>query len=393
MATLPPAAAHARDALIGEAKRTATLAELFGSASRRLRRLVPFDAAVWLATDPATGLPTAPTRAENFADRGFGPKECTRLWEHEFLTEDVNLYRDLGRRDIPAATLRTATRDRPARSLRYRTALQPLGFDDELRAVMRVNGNPWASVTLFRNQGRAAFCPRETELVASLSRPLAEAVRDHAQPTSPPVGPGDERAPGVILFSPDGEPTSVNDAALAWLEELAWLDESQPRFDRAEGMALGVRLPLVVAATLANARAIASDRERGIARARMRSPVSGRWLVCDASCLRDPSGKLGSTALVIEPAQGWEIAPIVAEAYALTAREQQITKLIARGGSTADIAAGLFLSTHTVRDHIKAVLHKVGASSRGELVAKLFAQHYAPVHLRPGAHELVEDGE
>jgi hypothetical protein len=31
------------------------------------------------------------------------------------------------------------------------------------------------------------------------------------------------------------------------------------------------------------------------------------------------------------------------------------------------------------------VFDKVGASSRGELVAKLFAEHYAPLHLASGS--------
>ena len=56
-------------------------------------------------------------------------------------------------------------------------------------------------------------------------------------------------------------------------------------------------------------------------------------------------------------------------------------RAIARGNSTPEIAAELFLSAHTVRDYIKAVFDKVGVSSRGELVAKLFAEHYAdPFH-------------
>ncbi|MGQ0479684.1 MAG: LuxR C-terminal-related transcriptional regulator [Pseudonocardia sp.] len=45
------------------------------------------------------------------------------------------------------------------------------------------------------------------------------------------------------------------------------------------------------------------------------------------------------------------------------------------------MARHLHLSPHTVRDYVKAVFEKVGVTSRGELVAKLFAEHYAdPMH-------------
>ena len=120
------------------------------------------------------------------------------------------------------------------------------------------------------------------------------------------------------------------------------------------------------------------------ARARLRSST-GRWLVCHASCLRDADGD-DNTALVIEPAKASEIAPLIAEAYELSQREREIAQLVARGLGTADIAGHLHLSTHTVRDHLKAVFDKVGVSSRGELVAKVFAEHYAPVHFDDGGH-------
>jgi DNA-binding NarL/FixJ family response regulator len=38
-----------------------------------------------------------------------------------------------------------------------------------------------------------------------------------------------------------------------------------------------------------------------------------------------------------------------------------------------------------VRDHLKAIFGKVGVTSRGELVAKLFAEHYMPAMHAPGA--------
>jgi DNA-binding CsgD family transcriptional regulator len=100
--------------------------------------------------------------------------------------------------------------------------------------------------------------------------------------------------------------------------------------------------------------------------------------VLHASRLAGLDGASTPTALVIEAAQAAEIAPIIVEAHQLSKREQEITQLVARGVATAEIAARLHLSVHTVRDHLKAVFEKVGVSSRGELVAKLFAEHYAP---------------
>ncbi len=347
---------HHRDQLIERALGAASVREVFAAASARLRRLVPFDAAVWLALDPATNLPTAPTRAENMASFG-GKDACVRLWELEFAAGDAIPYNELARAAVPAAALSSASDGEPGRSARYRELLQPNGWDDELRAVLRADGHAWASVTLFRTG--SAFTEGETELVAGLSQPLAEAVREHARPA-----PADQakRGPGLLVFDSDGELVSINDDAFGWLDELAGDLGGEETF--------GVKLPMLAVSTLMRARA------DGSARARLRTH-DGRWLVCHASCLHGA----GDTALVIEHAKASEIAPIITEAYELSPREQHVTQLVARGLGTADIAAALHVSAHTVRDHVKAIFDKVGVSSRGELVAKLFAEHYAPVHL------------
>jgi DNA-binding NarL/FixJ family response regulator len=130
-------------------------------------------------------------------------------------------------------------------------------------------------------------------------------------------------------------------------------------------------------AAVFHAAAAARSSGDGSARVRVRSR-RGVWLVGHATCLRSGDGSPGQVAVVLAPAKRAEIAPMVVEAYDLTVREQEITRLIARGASTAGIAAQLYLSRHTVRDHVKAILRKVDVSSRGELVAKLFAEHYRP---------------
>ena len=93
--------------------------------------------------------------------------------------------------------------------------------------------------------------------------------------------------------------------------------------------------------------------------------------------MRDAEGEIGGTALVIGPADQSEVAPLLMQAYELTLREEQITRLVAQGLGTAQIAGRLHLSPHTVRDYLKAVFEKVGVSSRGALVAKLFAEQSA----------------
>ena len=125
----------------------------------------------------------------------------------------------------------------------------------------------------------------------------------------------------------------------------------------------------------ARVRAAAEGRQpQGTPRARVRTRT-GVWLLMHGSMLEGTD----QLALIIEPAKAADVAPLIVEAYGFSQRELEVTRLIASGLGTSEIAAKLFLSPHTVRDHVKAVFEKVGVSSRGELVAKVFADHYAPV--------------
>jgi len=75
--------------------------------------------------------------------------------------------------------------------------------------------------------------------------------------------------------------------------------------------------------------------------------------------------------VTVEPATTHDLVSLLLAAYGATARERDVCVEVLSGSTTADIARHLFISPHTVHDHLKALFGKVGVGSRGELVAKL----------------------
>ena len=69
----------------------------------------------------------------------------------------------------------------------------------------------------------------------------------------------------------------------------------------------------------------------------------------------------------------------------LSPREREILEMLADGFSGAEIAKRLFLSTETVRTHVRNAVQKLGCRTRTQAVALLISQsNGSPVNPRPG---------
>ena len=333
----------------------------FTQVARKLRTVIGFSGGGWVRLDPDTLLPMPGLLLH------AGHDQVSRIIRDEYFVPDIMKFRDLARQPVPVQTLWRITGGHPELSNRYNSILAPLGYRDELRVVFRSGTAVWGSACLPRAVGDPPFSPEDVAFLARVSEPVGRGLRlshllagDRAADPAPP---------GVLILGDDGRVISQTDAARHWLAQLP------P--DRAAGLDLPATILGAASQVLAPAGA---RHDATVSGGRVRT-TAGRWLRVHASRLTPPGGPdgTGQTAVILEPARPADLSPLVLDLHGLTDRERQITQLLLRGLPTAHIAGALFISRHTLSDHMKAIFAKLGVSSRPELTALLLDR----AHLMP----------
>jgi DNA-binding CsgD family transcriptional regulator len=325
------------------------------SVNDAVSRVVPFDRACWHSVDPGTYLFTG-LLGHNMV--------CSGAWlaEHEYVLDDVNKWVDLARSGQLASALSEATRGKLTASARVRSSIElgmPVG--DELRVSFVADGTYWAAAGFLRDEG-PCFDEGEVGFVAAVSSAIAEGFRRAVLVSSVEQESGDDNAPGVVVLDGRGQVESISPQAQHWIAEIA--EQPPPR------LAHEARVVQAVAA-----RASLPDAAGSPARARAQTR-SGQWLLLYGTTLA--GGLDGRVAVIVQPAGPHDIAPLVAQAYGLSARERDVARLCFRGLTTKEIAAALHISPYTVQDHLKSIFDKTGTRSRAELVGQVFLEHYIP---------------
>ena len=313
-----------------------------------------FEEPCWYTVDPASLLVTSHYNPQMPAL----PSEWLAM---EYYAEDVNQVADVARSPSGLSTLHEATNGDPSGSPRWQVNIQ-YGGDQELILALRTPaGEVWGALGLYRERGAAMFDDVEKRWLRALAPHLAEGARRSllVGEATDPEGP---QAPGLLVLADDWTVESWTPGVQQWLRDL-------PDGDVDAG-----RLPAAVLSVAGRARRSVERGARAeVAMARVLTR-SGTWVVLHGAPLQSGTGR--RVAVIIEPAHPARITSLLMSAHALTERERDVTRLVLRGSSTADIARELLLSAHTVQQHLKSIFDKTGVRSRRDLVAKVFYAHY-----------------
>jgi DNA-binding CsgD family transcriptional regulator len=317
-----------------------------------LRRVIGFDAYVWLVTDPQTSVGSAP-----LADVPCLP-ELPRLIRLKYLTT-VNRWTSM---ITPVCSLRQATGGDLARSLVWRDLLCRYQVTDIATSVHRDRFGCWAFLDLWRMQGEPEFAAADLEFLHGVAGPLTTALR-RSQAAAFAAGRAGEQAsagPVVLLLSPSLDVRAQTPQTQRYLRQLV-----PPG---AEGQAPVPAGAYNVGAQLL-AREAGVDRNPPLARVHL---GSGHWLTLRAARMDSAQPAPDrDIAVSIEATTPRGRVSLFARACGLSSREAELLDHVVAGAGTRDIAGLMFLSEHTVQDHLKSIFAKTATRTRRALVARI----------------------
>jgi len=351
---------RAMDTIVRLAGQGFDLVTFWRESAEALARVVPhYMTPCWFTLDPVSLLVTSHYQTEL-------PELPPEWLAHEYYEDDFHKIAGAARSDRGISTLHEATGGDPSRSPGWNLYVRPYGGDQEMLVALRTRtGDAWGMLGLYREPGQPQFDADEMRFLHEVSPYLAEGARRGllVGEASDPEGP---EAPGLVVLREDWSVESLTPGVARWLDEL-------PDGDWERRGKLPPSVLAVAGRALRSAEHPDAPGEVALARVLSRS---GRWMALHGASLVANGAR--RVAVIVEPAHPARISSLLMAAYGLTEREQEVTRRVLQGASTAEIAEHLVVSAHTVQQHLKSIFDKTGVRSRRELVGKVFISHYEP---------------
>jgi len=317
-----------------------------------LRTQVPFSFHVSLLVDPETEVGTAPLATV--------PEPLVAALPAVIRARYASALNRWDTMPTSVESLDRATGGRREQSGFHREVLGPSGVGDVASICFRDPHGCWGFLDLWRAADDPSFSDRELVGLAEDADSITLALRRcqarafHDAPVIP-VAPG----PAVMFLGPDlrviGQTPDTDEHLRALLPTEA---DRRP-----------------VPAGAYNVAAALVAREAGrfdhppVARVR---PAHATWLTFAASRIStDRPRDEQDIAVTVTASSPGERLQLYVRAHGLSPREIEVVDRLAGGADTRAIAEALFVSEHTVQDHLKSVFDKTGARNRRTLLARI----------------------
>lgn len=301
----------------------------------RIRRTVPFDAYAWLLTDPETTVGTAP-----LADVP-GQDQLSRL---------VALRYTSGRRWTTHEVGAPYDPVRPGSQ--FARFIAKLGSCDLVSLVFADRFGCWGFLDLWREA--RPFDEAERALLGLLGQPVTLALR---------------RSLAASFIEPEVRVPGPSIRSVLLLDHDLSLRQQTPEAEDALRCLLPTeqsREPVPAAAYNVASQLLAVEAGIDTHPPRARALAApGRWISLEAARLGD------GIAVTIGPIEQSERCTLFCRSHGLSARETDVVVRLAEGHDTRAVGEELYVSPHTVQDHLKSVFDKTGVRSRRELLARL----------------------
>ncbi|WP_203912972.1 helix-turn-helix transcriptional regulator [Rhizocola hellebori] len=299
----------------------------------RLRRSVGFDAYVFLLTDPVTCVGSSPLADVSVA---LLLPQLPTLIRLKYLSS-VNRWTSLES---------VARLSSPSASLMWQSLLANYGVTDIASAVFRDRFGCWGWLDLWRVG--SSFTSSDLSAIGAVVPEVTSSLRACQAATFDAVGETSPRpGPAVLLLSPSLAVREQTPDTHAYLQALL--------------------PPSAIPAGAYNVAAQLLAVEAGVDD----HPPSARVHLTDSGWLTLRAARLGDDiAVTIEECQPGDRLDLFARATGLSTRETELLSLLAEGLDTKEVAMRMFLSEHTVQDHLKSVFAKAGTRSRRAILAR-----------------------
>lgn len=324
--------------------------------SLRVGRVLPFDAYAFSTTDPDTGL------LRHTVASGVPEAAMAAYATHFYPWEAATITIDAGWSEDPIFALWECIPELQA-------AMHANGLNYDVHVTLADRTGFWGDWCLMREQ-RVGSIEAERRFLQRARPHIVQALRngaliDLARDAS--CADADHPTACVIVLDSRLRVSLRAGSADAIFDDLA---------------DVGVHAPGRIPGSIVNAAARVRRRHVSTTEAVLRvRGRSARWYTVRAMLAEPDHTGDSSVVVVVRPIATREKAVLLTRLYGLSDREREVSAAVARGESTKQIAAGLRISPHTVKEHLDRACAKIGVHGRKALVAHLFLDGYA--HERP----------